>query len=139
MDDWALENRVWKLREVPLFAELSKESLQRIAGMMDAMEADAGEVLVQPNQEASGMFVIEEGIVAIEIKGKRIKDMSRGEFFGELALLYPHAARTARVVAKTPVRCLTISRDSFTTMVESEPKVALSMLSVLARRLAESN
>lgn len=58
-----------------------------------------------------------------------------GQFFGELALL-TDTKRTVRVQAKTDARLLAIRRDEFNTLIQSEPKMALAMLEVLAKRLA---
>ena len=51
-------------------------------------------------------------------------------------LLTPDALRTARVRAKTPVRCLAISRGDFRKILTDEPKVAIQVLETVATRLA---
>ncbi len=127
--------RVEKLRSIPLFADLSDESLHRVLDRATEFDAPAGQVLVQVNQPASGLFVIEEGNVAVEMRDKSVA-LGPGEFFGEMALLDRDAVRSARVRTKTPVRCLAINRDDFAAMLETEPKMAICMLQVLARRLA---
>jgi CRP-like cAMP-binding protein len=48
----------------------------------------------------------------------------------------PESGRVARVRAATPVRCLSVPRDDFLTLVESEPSFTLKMLHELARRLS---
>ena len=58
-----------------------------------------------------------------------------GEFVGELSLL-ADTDRLARVRAVTPVRGLAIARTAFFELLEEEPRIALAMLPVLARRLA---
>jgi CRP-like cAMP-binding protein len=58
-----------------------------------------------------------------------------GEFVGELALLVPEATRSARVRAKTDVRCLAIFAGDFGQLLEDEPRIAVAMLPVLAERL----
>ena len=98
------------------------------------MEASAGQVLVEARTAGSGMFVVEEGSVVVEREGRTI-ELGAGQFFGELALL-TDTQRTARVRAKTYARLLAIGRDQFRELLESEPKIALAMLEVLAKRLA---
>lgn len=129
--------RVENLRSIPLFAGLSKASLQRLVEVANEVEVPAGQVLVQPQLEGSGLFVIEDGTVVVDIPGRTV-EYGPGQFIGELALLTPKAVRTARVRAKTPVRCLAISRYDFQKLLESEPKLALVMLETLAERLAAS-
>lgn len=70
----------------------------------------------------------------MELPDKRV-ELGPGEFFGELAILDDGALRSARVSASTPVRCLALRREDFENLLESEPKMALTLLRTLARRL----
>lgn len=129
--------RVATLKSIPLFEGLSDASLKQVLDVAGEFDAGAGQVLVQPKTEGTGMFVIREGTVTVERGGKAI-ELGPGQFFGELALL-TSTARTARVRAKTDVKCLAIRRDAFSDLLESEPAIAVAMLRVLARRLADTN
>jgi CRP-like cAMP-binding protein len=84
------------------------------------------------------MFVLEEGSVTVELPGGATVSLGPGEFFGELAILAPGVTRTARVRAASQIRCLAIARRDFAAIVEAEPEIAVSMLPVLARRLADA-
>ena len=72
----------------------------------------AGQLLVQPGTAGSGMFFIAEGTAVVETKRDEI-ELGPGQFFGELALISEDATRTARVQAKTDLRCLALDRASF--------------------------
>jgi len=65
-------------------------------------------------------------------------ELGPGQFFGELALISEDATRTARVRAKTELRCLALDRASFRTLVSEHPEVAASLLEVALGRLAEN-
>lgn len=125
-----------RLRAVPLFAEVSDDALEHVAALLTEFEAEAGHVLVQLGASGSGMFVLEQGEVVVELPGHPV-ELGPGEFFGELAILADGVARTARVRAKTDVRCLAINRMDFAALLEQQPRIAVAMLPVLARRLAE--
>jgi CRP-like cAMP-binding protein len=127
--------RIEALKSISLFEGFSDASLQRVIDVAGELDAGPGQVLVHPRAEGSGMFVVEEGTVVVERSGKMI-ELGPGEFFGELALL-TSTTRTARVRAKTPARLLAISRSEFRQLLESEPRMAICMLEVLAKRLAE--
>jgi CRP-like cAMP-binding protein len=131
-----MAERVEALKTIPLFEGLSQRALQRIVRMSGEVDVPAGQVLVQPRAEGSGMFIVEQGIVEVDKLGRKI-ELGPGQFFGELSLL-TSTTRTARVRAKTPVRCLAINRSDFKKLLSSEPRIAISMLEVLAQRLAES-
>ena len=126
------------LRAVPLFADLDDDALARVADAATEFDAPSGHVLVHPHGPASGMFILREGSVTVEARGREV-ELGPGEFFGELALLVPDAVRSARVCAKSPIRCLAIDRRAFERLLEAEPRLAVSMLRVLARRLAATN
>jgi len=136
MDRPTIDQRLQTLKSLPLFEGLSEESLQSILDTSAEFQAAPGQVLVEFHMAGSGLFVIEEGTVVVERSGKNI-ELGPGQFFGELALL-TSTPRTARVRAKTPTRLLAIGRPEFRMLLESEPKMALAMLEVLAKRLAES-
>lgn len=125
------------LRAIPLFAEVSDDALARLAAVATHVDVPAGQVLARLDDAGQGMFVVEEGSVSVELRSRTV-DLGPGEFFGELALLVPDATRVARVRAAEPSRLLAIGRAEFLALLESEPRMALAMLPVLARRLAET-
>jgi CRP-like cAMP-binding protein len=83
------------------------------------------------------MFIVTEGAVVVELPQGPV-ELGPGEFVGELPLLADGITRIARVRAKTPVTGLAISRMAFKELLEREPRVAVRMLPVLGRRLAEA-
>jgi CRP-like cAMP-binding protein len=123
-----------RLREIPLFSEIDEEHLALVAECATEFEVEAGFVLVEYGQPGSGMFVLLEGTVEVDLPRREPMTLGSGEFFGELALL-TDAHRVARVRAVTPVRGLAIGRAAFWRMLHDEPRVAVGMLPVLARRL----
>ena len=126
-----------ELRTLPPLAGMTPEGLAHVAACAAELEADEGRVLALPDDPGSGMYLIREGTVAVELRSGTL-ELGPGDFFGELALLVEDGARVARVRATSPVRCLSIPREDFLTLVESEPRFALALLRELARRLAEA-
>lgn len=129
-------DRFAQLRTVPLFAGLSDERLHRVAEAATPFEVEHGYVLAERGQPGSGMFVILDGNVEVDVPDHEPIVIGPGEFFGELSLL-TDAPRVARVHAATPVRGLAIGRSVFTDLLDDEPGIAVAMLPVLARRLVE--
>lgn len=130
-------NDVDRLRQIPLFAGFSDDALGRVAELGVEIDVPAGMVLALVDDPGSGMFVVEEGRVAVEGRGGFQSELGPGEFFGELTLLVPEAHRVARVRAATDVRCIAIRRDDFAALLEEEPALAVAMLPTLARRLVD--
>lgn len=129
-------DRFAQLRTVPLFAGLSDERLHRVAEAATPFEVEHGYVLAERGQPGSGMFVILDGNVEVDVPDHEPIVIGPGEFFGELSLL-TDAPRVARVHAATRVRGLAIGRSVFTDLLDDEPGIAVAMLPVLARRLVE--
>ena len=129
------EDDLARLRRVPLFTEVGDEHLERIAAAATEFGVDGGYVLAERGQPGSGMFVVLEGTVEVEVPNDSPVALGPGEFFGELSLL-TDSPRLARVRAVTPVRGLAIDRVAFGALLRDEPRIALGMLPVLARRLA---
>ena len=125
------------LRRVSLFVGLDDDALEAIAGAANEVAAPPGRPLIQPGMAGSGMFFIVEGTAVVETKHGDVQ-LGPGQFFGELALISEDATRTARVQAKTELRCLALDRASFRTLVAEHPEVAASLLEVALGRLAEN-
>ena len=125
-----------ELREIPLFEGLSEGGLERLAACSAEITCEPGQILALAGDAGSGLFVILDGTVSVEMRGGWHTELEKGNFVGEVALLVPGATRVARVRAATDVRCLTVPRQDLLELVESEPSLALAMLRELARRLS---
>jgi CRP-like cAMP-binding protein len=131
-----LDRRVAALRRSSIFAELDEAFLARLAGTMNEVELPAGHVLIEARTPGAGLYVIEEGTVAVQPLSGDARELGPGEVVGEIALLTPDGTRTARVQAKTEVRCLTLDRSSFRRALEKEPPLAAALLEIVAERLS---
>jgi CRP-like cAMP-binding protein len=123
------------LREIPLFADLSEDGLALVAAGATELAVEPGQVLALPGDIGSGMFVLLDGSVTVELRGDPI-EVAAPDFVGELALLLPEGGRVGRVRAKTDVRCLSLTRADFDALLDSEPSFARALLRGLAARLA---
>ena len=112
-----------RLRALALFADLDGEELDRLAACTSELEAPAGQALIERGKPGSGIFVLEEGHAVVEApEGHR--DLGPGDVFGERALLGEDVQRTARVRAKTDVRCLAIGRVELEQLLIEDPRFA---------------
>jgi CRP-like cAMP-binding protein len=126
--------RAEDLRTIPLFAELQPEALERLAEAATEVDAPAGQPLTQPGAAGSGMFFVVKGAVEVETR-ETWRELGPGEFFGELALLTEDGTRTARVRAKTDVRCIAFDRSGFEDLVRVHPEIAATLLETALTRL----
>ena len=126
--------RVEDLKTIPLFAGLEPSALEQLAEAAKEVDAPAGQLLTQPGAAGSGMFFVVEGIVEVEAR-QTWRELGPGDFFGELALLRGDGTRTARVRAKTDVRCVALDRAGFEDLVRAHPDIAATLLETALTRL----
>jgi CRP/FNR family transcriptional regulator, cyclic AMP receptor protein len=125
------------LAQVPLFEGLSRRHLKRLAEHADEISFREKETIVEEDQPGGSFFVIVEGEVKVQQRGRVIATAGPGEFFGEISLL-DGGPRSATVVAGTPVVAIRLFKSSFDRVVKEEPQVAGKILTVVARRLREA-
>ena len=123
---------------MPLFTELDDEALGHVVEIAAPIEHPHGAVLIERGTPGSGLFVIMDGTVGIELRHRTV-EAGPGETVGELSLLTDHAARVARVRALTErVRSLAIGgKAQFNDLLQEQPRIAIPMLGTLARRLQD--
>jgi len=129
-----MEARVADLKTIPLFAGLQPGALEQLAETAKEVDAPAGRPLTQPGASGSGMFFVVEGTVEVEAR-ETWRELGPGDFFGELALLTDDGKRTARVRAKTDVRCLAFDRAAFEDLVRRHPDIAATLLETALTRV----
>ena len=112
-----------RLSALPLFADLDDAQLDRLAAATSEFEAPAGQALIERGRPGSGMFVLEQGQAIVEAP-EGTRELGPGDVFGERALLGEEVERTARVRAKTDVRCLAIARPEIERLLAEDPRVA---------------
>ena len=124
-----------RLERLELFEGLPGERLDELAVAAAELAAPAGQVLLERGHAASGLFVLEEGVVAAEVGGGNEVELTAGEVFGEVPLVGLSERRTARVRAVTDVRCLAFARTELAGILEREPRLLERLRTVAERRL----
>ena len=124
------------LGRVPIFADLSKRHLRRIASVAGEARFRPGATIVQEGTAGEAFHVILDGNAKVVIRGRTIDRMGPGQFFGEIALL-DGAPRTASVIAETPLVTIRIYRRGFMRLLETEPSMTVKILGEVARRVRQ--
>ena len=65
---------------------------------MKIYSSKKGDCIFKQKDPGCLFFIIKKGKVRIEINGKKIKTLGKGDYFGELSLLYT-APRSATTIA----------------------------------------
>jgi CRP-like cAMP-binding protein len=104
---------VTELARVGLFADLSGETLGKLADRMEREEVSSGTVLIREGEPGDRFFVLLSGMAQVqqEALGQR-RVLKPGDTFGEVALAMG-VPRTATVRAITPVVVASCDRETF--------------------------
>ncbi|CAH8642146.1 unnamed protein product [Schistosoma rodhaini] len=123
-----IEERKAFLRSVPLLKDLSPNRILRIADALEAQYHSAGDCIIRQGELADSFFLIQSGKVRVtisspqngsnETKETEIRQLTKGEYFGEKALL-GEGRRTANVYAVGPggVEVLCLYRKDFLELI----------------------
>jgi CRP/FNR family cyclic AMP-dependent transcriptional regulator len=122
------------LAEVPLFRNLSRRHLRRVASLARLRRFAAGTPIVRAGDAGSAFYVLIDGGARVVTPKGRTRKLASGDSFGEMALL-DDSPRSASVVAEGEVLAMTISRSAFTKLLRSEPALTHELLRTLAERL----
>ena len=122
------------LKRVPLFSDLHGRDLELLAASFKERRFDEGETVASEGSTGIGFFVIGEGEVGVTVHGTQRATLGPGDYFGEVALI-DEGARSASIVAKTPLTAYGLTAWEFRPLVESNGKVAWKLLQTLANRL----
>jgi CRP/FNR family transcriptional regulator len=132
--------RVLILREIPIFADLTAEDLERIAQIANEQWHPAGGIICRQGEEGNVMFVIVSGKVQIvsgtDAKEQILAERGPGDFIGEMAIIDP-APRSAGMIAHSETRVLAIEGEAFKSILRERPDVSLAVLQSISRRLRE--
>ena len=94
----------------PNFSDLPAEELDELAAAMREIEVEAGATIVTVDDYGTAIYFIEEGTA--EVLDETPQGLGPGDTFGEIGLLLT-GQRTATVVARTPMRLLSLSGQDF--------------------------
>ena len=130
------DTKVASLAKAPLFAALSRQELGQLAKATEDLEVDEGKTLTREGDLGREFFVIVDGEVTVTQDGNEIRRLGAGDFFGEIALIYDNARRTATVTAVSPLRFFVLTRQSFRSLLEHQPEVEEKVMAALEERLA---
>jgi CRP-like cAMP-binding protein len=128
------------LKAIPIFAELSIDDMKDLYRVAQETPFAPGAALVELDVEPPGLMVLVEGKAEVFAgagpQARKLNELATGDYLGEISLI--QGGRTsARVVATTPVRALTISRDHFEHYLYAHESAAMRIFRLFAKNLAE--
>jgi CRP-like cAMP-binding protein len=131
------------LAALPLFAGLQPEQLDQLLDRHRESQHEADQVIVMEQDWGESLFLLEAGLAKVRtftVDGDEVvmSLLGAGDVFGEMAAL-DGEARSADVVALTPLRLLKLRVRPFAALLETEPSFALALARLEASRLRDLN
>ena len=118
---------------VPIFAKLEPRSLEAVAALAKIVAVPAETVLVREGEPAESFYVIVDGTVRVERRGRFVRSMSAGGFLGEVALV-EGTERTATATCATDCELLEFGSFEFGRVMATFPDVRARVEAAVARR-----
>jgi putative ABC transport system ATP-binding protein len=110
------------LKEFPLFADLTPNTLAEVADQMMVHEADPGQQVIRQGEPGELFYLIRNGSVDVLIddgrQEKKVAELKQGQFFGEAALITDEP-RNATIVAKEKTIFYALGKDDFRRVLET--------------------
>jgi CRP/FNR family transcriptional regulator, cyclic AMP receptor protein len=127
------------LKSISLFADLDAQEFAQVSAVCQVRTYASREVVVTQGEEALALFAISRGRLKVVARSPDGRDtvlgiMAEGEVFGEVALI-DGGTRSATVSAVESCDLLVLEREHFLALLETSPRIAIKLLSVLAKRL----
>jgi hypothetical protein len=94
-------------------SELERElsaSIMRSDAALDRHKLGAGETLTEQGAEGNELYLLLDGVLAVEVDGDPVAEVGPGALLGERALL--EGKRTATLRATTPARVVVVPKDA---------------------------
>jgi len=130
----SIDKKVTYLKNSLVFANVEDEALKHIAVEMEEIEVNQDQILFQKGDSADKMYVIIEGVFKIH-DGENVLNVLKDPcIFGEYALI-DGKIRTASVTSLERGRLLTLSAQSFHTMLKNNLSFTLSIMKSLVFRI----
>jgi putative ABC transport system ATP-binding protein len=100
------------LRAVDLFRALTPTQLTDVAEKMKKRQFKAGETVIREGDSGEEFFLISDGEVDVTRADHEVARLSRGDFFGEVALISGEP-RNATVLATEPLDTFVLGKSDF--------------------------
>jgi small-conductance mechanosensitive channel/CRP-like cAMP-binding protein len=126
------------IQNVPVFVPLGREELEELAREAILQDFGKGERIVHQGDPGETLYIITAGQAVVSLQDqqgveKEVARLSRGEFFGEMALLTGEP-RTANVTAVEDLTALVIHKETLSAMLARRPALAEEIAQIVEAR-----
>jgi CRP-like cAMP-binding protein len=131
-------SKIALIKNVPLFARLSRKELEQVAALADEIDFPAGKTIIREGERGREFFILLDGGADVIRGGQRIAHLAKGDFVGEIAVI-ARIPRTATVKTTDPTRALVVTDQALRGLLRKMPDMQLKVLQAVAERLVASH
>ncbi|WP_017652513.1 Crp/Fnr family transcriptional regulator [Fortiea contorta] len=126
----------------PLLSTANPQSLEWLLNVATDHEYPPERAVLMEDAWGNAVYFVVSGWVKVRLNSGSdsvaLAILGRGDFFGEMAIL-DESPRSTDVIALSPVKLLSISRERFIQILFKDPHLHHRMLQLMVRRLRQIN
>ncbi|MGM3306555.1 Crp/Fnr family transcriptional regulator [Anabaena sp. WFMT] len=126
----------------PLLSTANPQTLEWLLNIAVEHEYPSGRAVLMEDAWGNAVYFLVSGWVKVRRTNGddsvTIAILGRGDFFGEMAVL-DESPRSTDVIALSPVKLLTVSRERFIQILFKDPQLHHRMLQLMVRRVRQIN
>jgi len=122
-----------RLRQIPVFAGLSKKQRKLVAQSADEIDVEPGTYVCREGESAYEFFAIVEGTAKVVRGNQFLNELGPGDFFGEMGLL-AKAPRNASVIVKSRLTAVVMTGPAFRHIDREMPELAKNIRRAVEER-----
>jgi hypothetical protein len=126
------------LRSISIFAALPAPSLEGVARDLEPLTVSQGTVVIKEGERGDCYYAVAAGELAISRDGQLLQVVSRGDGFGEIALIRD-VPRQATVTAVTDASLYTLHKELFVQAVTGHTSAISAVGTIITKHLGDDN
>jgi len=126
------------LRSISIFAALPAPALESVARDLEPLTLSEGTVVIKEGERGDCYYAVAEGELAISRHGQNLQMISRGDGFGEIALIRD-VPRQATVMATTDVSLYTLQKEPFVQAVTGHARAITTVRTVITGHMGDND
>lgn len=130
--------KIWYLKRVNLFKEMSQEEMEQMAKMVVEKSFRKKELIYLPGEPGQSVYLLKKGVVKIskvtpDGRELTLAFLKPGEIFGELEAM-GETARDTQAEAHSDLLICVLRREHFMQMMEMKPKLGIQLSKLIGFR-----